>query len=56
MLDVEFEQGERLTPLWIGAAVLATGSLVALLIPRKCPVVEAPALDRVPELSQLEAA
>jgi len=42
--------------LWIGAAVLAAGSLVALLIPRKRRIVEAPASDRVPELSQLEAA
>jgi MFS family permease len=42
--------------LWIGAAVLAAGSLVALLIPRKAHVVEVSASDRVPERPQLEAA
>jgi MFS family permease len=42
--------------LWIGAAVLAAGALVALLIPRKRRVAEASASDRAPELSQLEAA
>ena len=41
--------------LWIGAAVLAAGSVVALLIPRKRRVVEATASDSRPE-PQLEAA
>jgi MFS family permease len=41
--------------LWLGAAVLAAGSVVALLIPRKRHVVEATASESLPE-SQLEAA
>jgi len=42
--------------LWVGAVVLASGSLVALLIPRKRRPAEALPSDRVPEVAQLEAA
>jgi len=42
--------------LWIGAGVLAAGSAVAWLIPRKRRAAEVPASEQVPELSQLEAA
>jgi EmrB/QacA subfamily drug resistance transporter len=42
---------------WVGAAVVGTGSLVALLIPRKTRRVEAPAAETEAELvPQLEAA